>query len=70
MKRKNVKLGSTIVAKNNHGGADMGAQLVKGRGYEVTAVECEPYRGDLFCTIKTDADTYFWVDPKHFRKSC
>ena len=67
MKRKNVVKGEFIVAKNNHGGARMGAKLTKGQGYRVTVVEDEPYYGALFCAIELE-DKVFWVDPRHFRK--
>ena len=68
MKRKNVVEGEFIIAKNKHGGACMGAQLTKGRGYRVTCVESEPYDGDLFCAIQVGDGHVFWVDPRHFRK--
>ena len=67
MKRKNVVKGEFIVAKNNHGGARMGAKLTKGQGYRVTFVEDEGFFGDLFCAIEVE-DKVFWVDPQHFRK--
>ena len=68
MKRKNIVEGEFIIAKNKHGGSGLGNVLTKGQGYEVTHVESEPYRGDLFCAVQVDDDAVFWVDPRHFRK--
>ena len=68
MKRKNIVKGEFIIAKNKHGGACLGDVLTKGQGYKVTAVEAEPYGGDLFCAVEVEDDDIFWVDPQHFRK--
>lgn len=68
MKRKNVVKGEFIIAKNKHGGSGEGDVLTKGQGYKVTAVEAEPYGGDLFCAVEVEDDDIFWVDPQHFRK--
>lgn len=71
MKRKNVKVGHAIIAKNEHGGAYEGAVLIIGTSYEVLQVESMDYIGDLFCKVRIhDNPDYstLWVDPKHFRK--
>lgn len=71
MKRKNVKVGHSIIAKNEHGGAYEGAVLTVGTAYEVLQVEPIEYTGDLFCYVKVHDNPVYptlWVDPKHFRK--
>lgn len=71
MKRKNVKVGQFIIAKNTHGGG-AGHLLTTGVAYKVRTIERSDYSGRLYCQIhlkdNPEQDT-LWVDPKHFRKS-
>lgn len=70
MKRKNVKVGQFIVAKNTHGGG-AGNLLTKGETYKVRTIERTDYSGSLYCQVHLEnnpnKDT-LWVDPKYFHK--